>query len=155
MASKFLYDEGIEEEVFNDEWATSGNLDTEDVNELEREFLSAIVSRNAHKSVLGGGKMVILPLPGRQILDSSKLKQGADNNSKLDENGRKFLKMVENTVGKGEITHCEQNAVGKGEIAHYEQFLLLPQCFQKTYTEDRNKGLFGKGFSHFHRMMTF
>jgi len=42
MASKFLYDEGVDEEVFNDEWATSGDLDTEDVNELEREFLTAI-----------------------------------------------------------------------------------------------------------------
>ena len=26
-----------------------------------------------------------------------------DNNSKIDENGRKFTKRVENTVGKGEI----------------------------------------------------
>ena len=24
--------------------------------------------------------------------------------------------------------------MGKGEIAHYEQFLLFPQCFQKTCT---------------------
>ena len=32
------------------------------------------------------------------------------------ENGRKFSKRVENTVGKG-------------EIAHYEQFLLFPPCF--------------------------
>ena len=36
-----------------------------------------------------------------------------------------------------------ENTVGKGEIAHYEQFLLFPQCFQKTSTAD--KGLFGKG----------
>ena len=43
----------------------------------------------------------------------------ADNNFRSDENGRKILKWVENTVGKG-------------EIAHYEQFLLSPQCFQKT-----------------------
>ena len=27
-----------------------------------------------------------------------------------------------------------ENIVGKGEIAHYEQFLLFPQCFQKTCT---------------------
>ena len=27
-----------------------------------------------------------------------------------------------------------ENAVGKGEIARYEQFLLFPQCFQKTCT---------------------
>ena len=52
----------------------------------------------------------------------------------FDENGSKFSKWVENTVGKGEITH-------------YEQFLLSPQCFQKTYTTDTQKlGLVaGKG----------
>ena len=38
-----------------------------------------------------------------QILDSSKLKESADNNFNFDENGRKFSKWVENTVGKGEI----------------------------------------------------
>ena len=59
------------------------------------------------------------PFPKRQILDCSKLKEPSDDNFKFDENGRKFSKRVENTVGKG-------------EIAHYEQFLLFPQCFQKT-----------------------
>ena len=63
------------------------------------------------------------PFPKRQILDSSKLKELADNSFKFDENGRKLSKQVENTEGKG-------------EIAHYEQFLLFPQCFQKTCTED-------------------
>ena len=29
--------------------------------------------------------------------------------------------------------------VGKGEIARYEQFLLFPQCFLKTCTEDTYK----------------
>ena len=28
------------------------------------------------------------------------------------------------------------NAMGKGEIARNEQFLLFPQCFQKTFTAD-------------------
>ena len=46
------------------------------------------------------------------------LKEFAEDNFKLYENGRKFSKMVENSVGKG-------------EIARYEQFLLFPQCFQK------------------------
>ena len=55
------------------------------------------------------------------ILDSSKLKDLADNNFKFDENGRKFSKWVENTVGKG-------------EIACYKQFLLFPKCFLKTCT---------------------
>ena len=47
----------------------------------------------------------------KQILDSSKMKEFAEENFKFDENGRQFLKQVE-------------NAVGKGEIACYEQFLL-------------------------------
>ena len=32
-----------------------------------------------------------------------------------------------------------KNTVGKGEIACYEQFLLFPQCFQKTCTADTLK----------------
>ena len=36
----------------------------------------------------------------RQILDSSKLNEFADNNLKLDVNGRKLSKQVENTAGK-------------------------------------------------------
>ena len=37
-----------------------------------------------------------------KLLDSSKLRQFADSNFKLDENGRKFSNRVENTVGKKE-----------------------------------------------------
>ena len=33
------------------------------------------------------------------------MKEFAEDNSKLDENSRKFSKQVENTVGKGEIAH--------------------------------------------------
>ena len=40
------------------------------------------------------------PFPKRQILDSSKLKEFADDNFKFHENGRKSSKRVENTVGK-------------------------------------------------------
>ena len=29
-----------------------------------------------------------------------------------------------------------ENTVVKGEIGRYEQFLLFPQCFQKTSTAD-------------------
>ncbi|XP_074662902.1 protein CNPPD1-like [Tubulanus polymorphus] len=42
MASKYLYDEGADEEVFNDEWAESANLDIDELGQLERGFLSAI-----------------------------------------------------------------------------------------------------------------
>ena len=52
------------------------------------------------------------------------MREFADDNSKIDENGKKLSKGFENTVGKG-------------EIAHYEQFLLFPQCFQKACTADR------------------
>ena len=62
--------------------------------------------------------------PKLQILDSSKLREFADDNFKFDENSRKFLKQGKNTVGKG-------------EIALYEQFLLFPPCFRKTYTADK------------------
>ena len=37
------------------------------------------------------------------ILNSSKLKGLADDNFKFDENGRKFSKIIENSVGKCEI----------------------------------------------------
>ncbi|XP_052447574.1 protein CNPPD1-like [Carassius gibelio] len=42
VASKYLYDEGEEEEVFNDEWGTAAKLDIQTVNTLEINFLNAI-----------------------------------------------------------------------------------------------------------------
>ncbi|XP_063597477.1 protein CNPPD1-like isoform X1 [Penaeus indicus] len=42
VASKYLYDDGEEDEVFNDEWATSAALPLSDLNKAEREFLVAI-----------------------------------------------------------------------------------------------------------------
>ena len=69
---------------------------------------------------------VHLPFPKGHILDSSKLKEFADEN--FDENGRKFLKPVENTEGKGEITR-------------HKQFLLFPgvkkKKKKKTCTTDK------------------
>ena len=70
----------------------------------------------------------VKPITRRQILDSSKLKELADDNFKFDENGKKLSKRVENTVGKG-------------EIARYEQFLLFPQCFQKACFPGASKGV--------------
>ena len=69
----------------------------------------------------------INPLPDDKILDSSKLKDFADDSFKFDENSRKLFKTVENTVGKG-------------EIARYEQFLLYP-VFQKAYFPGASKGV--------------
>ena len=68
------------------------------------------------------------PLPNDKFLNSSKLKEFADDNFKFNGNGRKLSKRVENTVGKG-------------EIARYEQFLLFPQCFQKAYFPGASKGV--------------
>ena len=65
----------------------------------------------------------LLTLSQTIILDYSKLKEFADENFIFDANGRKFFKRVENNVGKG-------------EIAHKEQFLLFPQCFQKSCSAD-------------------
>ena len=68
------------------------------------------------------------PLPDDKILDWSKLKQSADHNFQFDVNSRKFSKLVENTVGKG-------------EIACYEQYLLFQQCFQKARFPGALKGV--------------
>ena len=62
------------------------------------------------------------------ILNSSKLREFADDNFRFDENGRKVSKRVENTVGKR-------------EIARYDQFLLFPQCFQKACFQGASKGV--------------
>ena len=63
------------------------------------------------------------PFPKQQIVDSSNLREFADDNFEFDENGVKFSKRLENIVGKE-------------EIALYKQFLLFPQCFQKTCIAD-------------------
>ena len=68
-------------------------------------------------------ELLFNPFPNNKFLDSFKLKEIADDNFKFGENVRKFSKWVKNTVGKG-------------EILRYEQFLLFPQCFQKTCTAD-------------------
>ena len=43
------------------------------------------------------------PVPNDKILDSSKLKEFAEENSKFGWNVRKFSERVENTAGKAEI----------------------------------------------------
>ena len=72
----------------------------------------------------------------RQSSDFSKQKEFEDNyDLNLMKVADSFQKRVENTVGKG-------------ETARYKQFLLLSQCFQKTYLQTcKNQGLFGKGLT--------
>ena len=69
------------------------------------------------------------PFPKRQILDSSKHKEAADDNLKFDENGSKLSKRAENSVGKG-------------EIARYKQFLLFPHL---SFSKGLKKMLDRKG----------
>ena len=77
------------------------------------------------------------PITRRQILNSSKLNEFADDNFKFDENGRKLSKWVENTVRKG-------------EIAPFEQFLLFPQCFQMACFPGASKGVIVWGWVKHH-----
>ncbi|XP_066586896.1 protein CNPPD1 [Prorops nasuta] len=42
VASKFLNDDGEEDDVYNTEWAESGGLTVLEINQLEKEFLKAI-----------------------------------------------------------------------------------------------------------------
>ena len=71
-------------------------------------------------------------LPKQQILDS-KLKGFEDDNFKFDENGRKFSKRVENTVGKGR--NCSIRAISP-----------FPTVFKRLLLQTRtNKGLLGNG----------
>ena len=73
----------------------------------------------------------INPLPDDKILDWSK--QSADDNFEFDVNSRKFSKLVENTVGKG-------------EIARYEQFFFTHSVFKRPVSHGRQKvSLCGNG----------
>ena len=73
------------------------------------------------------------PLPLDQLKIVCNCCQPNNKYFKFDEKDRKFSNRVE-------------NAVGKETTALFEQFLLFPQCFQKTCTADKlNISLFGKG----------
>ena len=76
--------------------------------------------------------MHVIFLLKRQILHHSKLKEFADDNFKLDDNGRKSSKRVENTVGKRR--NCS--------------FSFSHSVFKRLVLQSRkNQGLFGKGFN--------
>ena len=71
----------------------------------------------------------------QQILDSSTLKEFADDHFKFDENSRKLSKRVENTVGKGK--HC-----GKRRNCSLRAISPFPTVF--------SKGLFPRGVKKCH-----
>ena len=58
------------------------------------------------------------------MLDSSKLKEFADDNFTF-----------------GELSKKVENTVGKGEIACNKQFLLFPLCFEKACFPGASKGV--------------
>ena len=91
-------------------------------------FFSKICKFECNTTSVHKKSCYIYPITRRQILDSSKLKESADDNFKFDENGRKFSKRVENTIGKR-------------EIPLYEQFLFFPQCFQKACFPGASNGV--------------
>jgi len=71
IASKYLYDEGTDEEVFNDEWADAADLEVDDVNQLEREFLKEMdwnlfMSEKEFSDVLRKVEMTIAFRKGRE-----------------------------------------------------------------------------------------
>ena len=70
------------------------------------QFCSLIYSRHGRVTCCQHYNFV-QPITRRDILDSSKLKEFADDNFKFDENGKKLSKRVENTVGKGETARYE------------------------------------------------
>ena len=85
------------------------------------KFLSSVNSLNlAQSKPLSFGKEITLSQTKNFRLFQTEF---ADDNFKFNKNGRKVTKRVENTAGKG-------------EIARYKQFLLFPQCSQKTLIAD-------------------
>ena len=64
--------------------------------------------------------VMLLAFPKRQVWDSIKLKEFADNNLKFDKNSGKSKRIVKTL----------------GEPPRFEQFLLFPQCLQKICTAD-------------------
>ena len=90
------------------------------------------LSHACYKSALCG-KGLIKTFTKRQILDSSKLKEFADNNFKVDENGRKFSKWIE-TLWEKEKLLITSN------------FSFSYTVFKRLVLQTRkNQGLFGKG----------
>ena len=94
--------------------------------------LTIDISNHVSKQVLA-----FYSFPKRQILDSSKLIEFADDNFKFDENGRKFSKRVENPVGKGEFARSR---------SFFERPILRTR---------KNQGLFGKGLTLYCTRLNF
>ena len=82
------------------------------------------------------------PFPNQKKLDTFKLKEFANDNFKLDENGRKFSEWVENAVGKGEIARYARFVLSiaivakcnkKINVAH--DFFIWRKCVATTFCQ--------------------
>ena len=76
------------------------------------------------KAWIGALSSASLPITRRQISDSSKLKEFADDNFIFDENGSKLSKQVENIVRKEKLLIMSNFS--------FSHSVLFPQCFQKA-----------------------
>ena len=72
----------------------------------------------------------LIPLPDDKLLYWSKLKQSADDNFEFDVNSRKFSKLAENTVGKGEIARYSLRAISPLPSVFKS---LFPMCVKRCY----------------------
>ena len=86
------------------------------------------------KKILSQQYYIDEPFPKRQILDSSKLKEFADDNFKFDENFIKFSERVEDIVGKK--SNYSLRAISLFSTVFFERILLKIR---------ENQGLFRKG----------
>ena len=60
-----------------------------------------------------------------------------NHKSKTLPNSKSLQRTISNLMKMAESSPKRvENTLEKGEIARYEQFLLFPQCFQKTCTAD-------------------
>ena len=80
------------------------------------------------------------PFPKQQILNSSKMKEFADDNFKFDENGRKSIQMGLKTLRE------KEKLLGLAT----SNFSLSRSVFKRLVLQTRkNQGLFEKGLSGF------
>ena len=91
--------------------------------------------------------------PKRQILDSPKLKEFADDNFKLQTTisiGSQFSKRIENTVGKGEIARYEQFLLFLLSKYLYCRHVKTRACLGKVYTPSKINSIILEPHLEFH-----
>merc|ERR1712165_121664 len=105
VASKFLHDDGEEDEVFNDEWASSAGIDTKELNRLEVKFLAAMDWR-------------IYVSPNEYEQTTQKIE--AD------------IAIREVTARDGDATYSDLSVLGSGEQAAHMLSLLAQAAIKVT-----------------------